>query len=109
MVEPGAFRTNFLGAFKSNSKDHLEQYSAAKTAMNIFETFQGRQRGDPVKAADRIVELASGQGMAGHLKGRVLRLPLGPDCIGRFETKIKTISQDLEKVREVGMSTAVVE
>lgn len=107
LVEPGAFRTNFLGAFRANSKANLDQYSTAQFAMKIFETFNGKQRGDPMKAAERIVELVSGQGMAGHLKGTILRLPLGPDCIGKFEAKIQSMSADLEKVKEVGMSTDI--
>ena len=107
LVEPGAFRTNFLGAFKKNNQANLEKYTTAKTAMNIFSTFSGKQKGDPVKAAERIVEAADGQGMAGHLKGKVLRLPLGPDCFGRFEAKVKALSADMENAREVAMSTNI--
>ena len=62
IIEPGAFRTNFLGAFKTNSKANLERYSTASTTMKIFETFQGKQRGDPKKAAQRIFELVGGEG-----------------------------------------------
>ena len=109
LVEPGAFRTNFLSAFKSNSKAHLEEYPTANKAMTIFSSFSGKQRGDPMKAAERIVEAVSGQGMAGPLKGQVLRLPLGPDIIGRYEAKVKSLSDDLEKAREAGMSTDIVE
>lgn len=43
--------------------------------------------------------------MAGGLKGKVLRMPLGEDCVKRYEGKIKTMREDLEKVREVAGST----
>lgn len=105
IVEPGAFRTNFLGAFKVNSKATLDLYPAAKTIMNKFETWQGQQPGDPVKAAQRIVEAVTGQGFAGDLKGNVLRMPIGPDCVQRLEVKIKALSADLEKCRAVATST----
>lgn len=77
--------------------------------MKIFETFQGKQRGDPAKAALRIFEIVVGQGMAGDLKGNVLRLPLGPDCVQRFELKVKNMSDDLATSRDVCMSTDIVE
>lgn len=73
--------------------------------MHIFSTFSGKQKGDPSKAAERIVEVVDGRGMAGHLKGQVLRLPLGPDCFGRYEAKVKALAADMEKVREVAAST----
>ena len=66
----------------------------------------GQQPGDPAKAAARIFEAVSGQGMAGHLKGKVLRMPLGDDCVERFEVKIKSMGEDLENVTEVAGSTS---
>ena len=87
----------------------MELYPTAKKAMTVFENFAGKQCGDQAKAAECIVALVSGEGMAGRLKGEVWRLPLGPDCIARLEGKIKSLSANLEKVREVGMSTDIVE
>ena len=66
----------------------------------------GQQSGDPAKAAARIVEAVSGRGLASHLKGQVLRMPLGEDCVERFELKIKSMGQDLEKGREVAGATS---
>ena len=60
--------------------------------------------GDASKCASRIVEAVSGKGLAGSLKGKVLRLPLGSDCVGRLEAKIASLSRDLEASREVGRS-----
>jgi len=102
LVEPGAFRTNFLGAFKKNSETNLDKYTTAKTAMNIFSSFSGKQKGDPVKAAERIVEAIDGP-----LRGQVLRLVLGPDCLGRYEGKIAALQADLAKFRSVAVSTNI--
>ena len=105
LVEPGAFRTNFLGAFKTNSQANLQHYKPAQAAFKKFEEAAGKQPGDPVKAAAAIVEVVSGQGAAGHLKGKLHRLPLGPDCLGRMEAKLKSVSDDMEASRKVGEST----
>lgn len=108
LVEPGAFRTNFLSAFKTNSLAHLGEYETAKMTAKVFNSFQGKQRGDPCKAAQCIVEAVSGQGKAGGLKGKVLRLPLGPDCVARLEGKIRSLTTDLEETRAVAESTDIV-
>ena len=106
IVEPGAFRTNFLSAIALPNKPHTEDYENVQAVLGKFSAMAGQQPGDPVKAAARIVEAVSGQGLAGHLKGQVLRLPLGEDCVERFEVKIKTMGQDLEKGREIAKSTS---
>ena len=73
--------------------------------MEKFEAVEGKQPGDPTKAAGRIVEAVSGTGMAGSVKGKALRMPLGPDCVGRYEQKVKRMGDDLETVRQAAMST----
>lgn len=105
IVEPGAFRTNFLSAIAVPNKPHTEDYKTVKAVFDKFETMAGQQKGDPTKAAARIYEAVSGQGMAGGLKGKVLRMPLGEDCMERFEVKIKNMSEDLKAVREAALST----
>ena len=107
IVEPGAFRTKFLAAFKTPAKSSVEHYSAAKGVLDKFEEWEGKQPGDAVKAAARIVEAVSGKGMAGKLKGKVQRLPLGHDAVARVEAKIKALSTDLDATREAAMSTNI--
>lgn len=110
LVEPGQFRTSFLSAFKTPStKSSLEHYDNTKKVFEHFQEIDGKQRGDASKAATRIVETVAGTGMAGNLKGKVLRLPLGPDCVERYESKVKSMSDDLEAARKVAMSTDVSE
>ena len=104
VVEPGALRTNFWSAVKTTEKSTIENYSAVKTVFDHFGKLREGSPGDASKCAARIVEAVSGTGMAGPLKGKVLRLLLGSDCVGRMEAKIKSLSQDLESTREVAIS-----
>lgn len=108
IVEPGVFRTRFLAAYKTTaSTANLGHYSSAKAVLDRFAVMDGKQQGDPSKAAARIVEVVTGEGLAGHLKGKVLRMPLGPDCVGRYEGKIESMRRDLETVGEIARSTNV--
>lgn len=108
LVEPGQFRTSFLSAFKTpSSKSSMEHYANTKKVFDHFQEIDGKQRGDASKAAARIVEAVAGTGMAASLDRKILRLPLGPDCLERYESKVKSMSDDLEAAREMAMSTDV--
>jgi NAD(P)-dependent dehydrogenase (short-subunit alcohol dehydrogenase family) len=111
LVQPGAFRTNFLGAYKMTSSLSLKEYPAANSVIEKFKAWPGKQPGDAEKAATRIVEAVSGKGLAGGVmaeaKGKVVRLPLGPDCVRRFEGKLNALKGNLEVGREAAMSTDV--
>lgn len=65
----------------------------------------GIQQGDPEKAAARILDVVAGTGLGKNL-GHVLRLPLGDDCVKRFEAKIEALRADLERTREIAATTA---
>ncbi|KAL4902911.1 hypothetical protein BDW74DRAFT_157101 [Aspergillus multicolor] len=107
IVEPGAFRTNFLSAVQKTAAPLLEPYKGGPVDVTLqrFETAQGRQRGDPGKAVRRVFEVVTGTGEAGDLKGKVLRLPLGPDCVERVEGKMRRLRGDLDMARDVAMGT----
>lgn len=107
IVEPGAFRTNFLNAVQRNETGLSQAYvgGPVNVVLDKFDTMQGTQKGDPIKGVARIFEAVTGEGQAGGLKGKILRLPLGPDCVERIEAKLKSVSNDLEAAREVALST----
>ena len=106
IVEPGAFRTNFLGAYiTSKSTANLVHYPAAKATFDKFNAFAGKQPGDTVKGAEAIVQVASGKGTRSPKVGKAMRLPLGPDCIARLEAKIKSMKDDLDGNRSVSEGT----
>ncbi|KAI1465221.1 NAD(P)-binding protein [Daldinia caldariorum] len=107
IVEPGAFRTNFLRGSVANEKglpEHEKDTPVGKT-MQKFNQLQGAQRGDPDKLADRVFEVVTGEGEAGALKGKILRLPLGKDCLDRLDAKISRLKSDVEASRTVAEST----
>ncbi len=66
----------------------------------------GKQTGDPEKAADRIYEAATGEGMAGHLSGKVLRLVLGQDSMDRIRRNNDAFLGELKLQEETAPSTA---
>ncbi|RFN42345.1 hypothetical protein FIE12Z_12829 [Fusarium flagelliforme] len=107
IVEPGAFRTNFLDAsIKSNiSVEKAYEGTLLGETLKKFANSAGKQRGDPNKAVDIIYEVATGEGEAGALKGKILRLPLGEDCFTRLGTKLQSLHHDFDATREIGTTT----
>ncbi|KAL4986540.1 hypothetical protein BDW68DRAFT_178661 [Aspergillus falconensis] len=107
IVEPGAFRTNFLSAVQKTETALSEPYKGGPVdiVLGKFEAAQGKQRGDPGKAVKRVFEVVTGTGEAGALKGKILRLPLGPDCVERIEGKMARLQSDLDAARAVAMGT----
>ncbi|GKZ38933.1 hypothetical protein AbraIFM66950_011507 [Aspergillus brasiliensis] len=107
VVEPGAFRTNFLAAAVKNETGLSEAYrgTPVDAVLGKFDGMQGTQLGDPAKGVARVFEVVTGQGQAGALKGKILRLPLGSDCVARIEAKLQSLSHDLDAAREAALST----
>lgn len=98
-------RTNFWSAYQTPQKSSVEEYTAVKETLEHFNDFgPDGPPGDASKCASRIVEAVSGTGMAGELKGKVFRLPLGSDCVARLEAKIASLSRDLEATRKAATS-----
>jgi NAD(P)-dependent dehydrogenase (short-subunit alcohol dehydrogenase family) len=105
LVEPGAFRTQFAAAMVFPKNTMAEIYPPVQDVIEKLMMYHGTQRGDPNKAATRIVEAVDGAGLGGQVTGKVLRLALGKDCIARWEKKIESEKADLETGRAVGEST----
>lgn len=107
IVEPGAFRTQFLSAFVEPAAGMNKDYAGTplENVLHMFRSANGNQPGDPCKAAQRIVEVVSGIGM-GAGKGNLLRLPLGPDCYKRFQAKLENMQENLVQVTEIAHSTS---
>lgn len=104
IVEPGAFRTNFLNAFVSVKKG-VGEGAALGTSMDRWSAMAGKQPGDPRKGAEVIFQVVTGEGAAGRLKGEVLRLPLGKDAVARIEAKAERVKLDVAAARDVACST----
>ncbi|GKZ27743.1 hypothetical protein AbraIFM66951_005479 [Aspergillus brasiliensis] len=108
LVEPGAFRTNFIGSHRLPAAGLTKDYEGTPLATTVafFENYAGKQPGDPQKAVQRILDVIQLQG-AGEGKGHLLRLPLGSDCFPRMVAKLDAVRQNLEEFREVALSTDV--
>ncbi|KAI3318921.1 putative short-chain dehydrogenase [Xylariaceae sp. AK1471] len=107
IVEPGAFRTNFLGQLQLSEKPLPDDYKTNVVGETIqkFSAANGKQAGDPDKAVARIFEIVTGEGMAGELRGKVLRLVLGEDALTRMKRNNDNFIHDFTVGEKVALST----
>lgn len=107
VVEPGAFRTKFLGAYVTPKAGLNKAYEGAPVdkALKMFESKHGEQEGDPVKGAQRIYDVVTGSGMGAGKEG-LLRVVIGPDAYARFAAKNKEVAENLEAMKEIANSTS---
>ncbi len=103
IVEPGGFRTDFLNSATSM---RVEPASIADYALGAgpvreaLANYDGRQPGDPVKAAKAIVDIT-------EVTEPPLRLQLGADAIERVEAKLDRVRRELDAWRHVALSTGI--
>lgn len=107
IVEPGGFRTNFMGAFVANERGIGRDGPGGLLArtMEGWSASHGKQPGDPVRGVDAIFQVVAGEGEAGGLKGKVLRLPLGRVCVEGIEAKLERVRKDVDATRDVAYGT----
>ena len=106
LVEPGAFRSNFLGAAVKAKSGLSEAYKGTVTddTMKYFEWADRKQPGDIEKGARKMFEVITATGDGVGLE-KYLRAPLGSDCIGDLEKKIQSLQENLEAYREIAKTT----
>ncbi|KAM9883088.1 estradiol 17-beta-dehydrogenase (short-chain dehydrogenase) [Verticillium dahliae] len=107
VVEPGYFRTGFLNAgARLHAKERLGAYRDGPAAekMADLDRANDNQAGDPVKAAEVIVDVLTRSGVA---EGRAipLRLVLGTDCLATVRQKCKDTVALLDEWQDVSAST----
>jgi NAD(P)-dependent dehydrogenase (short-subunit alcohol dehydrogenase family) len=99
IVEPGPFRTDFLGRSVATAERQIDAYS--ETAGNLRryrDSNDGRQAGDPAKAVAVILSAVDADDPPLHL-------PLGPIAYGMAERKLAAFRADMDAWREVAIST----
>ncbi|RHZ46332.1 putative short chain oxidoreductase/dehydrogenase [Aspergillus thermomutatus] len=106
IVEPGAFRTNFLSAYATPAAGLNPVYegTAIDQVLQVFQRGDGTQAGDPVKAVERIIDVIQGTGVGAGKTG-LLRLPLGRDCMSRARVKMDELTKNLDEMEEIACST----
>ncbi|NUP22199.1 MAG: SDR family NAD(P)-dependent oxidoreductase [Streptomyces sp.] len=100
IVEPGGFRTDFLnGTSLQVQPASISDYEAgAGPTRAALAANDGRQPGDPVKAAAAIVDVA-------EVAEPPLRLQLGADAVERVEAKLDLVRRELDQWRSIALST----
>ncbi|MBC8151424.1 MAG: SDR family NAD(P)-dependent oxidoreductase [Bacteroidetes bacterium] len=98
LVEPGPFRTNFAGTGLGLAKAIINDYSAtAGVFRERIKSIDGKQEGDPRKAARAIIQIA-------RSANPPLRLVLGKIAIGTITSKIESLQNDLNLHRDLAAS-----
>ncbi|MCF0069980.1 oxidoreductase [Dyadobacter sp. CY261] len=100
IVEPGYFRTEFLkaGSFVT-PKNEIADYKEVRESQALHEQqINGQQPGDPEKAADAMIRIAGEANPPLHLL-------LGSDAFGLAQSKIASLTDELETWKEVSIST----
>jgi len=100
VVEPGAFRTDFLtpGSLRIVGRSIDAYASSAHAVIDKLAAMDGSQLGDPAKAAMAILEVA------GSAQPPV-RIALGTDAVARVEAKLKLVARELTEWRGLSEST----
>ncbi|RVX71871.1 hypothetical protein B0A52_04270 [Exophiala mesophila] len=109
IVEPGGFRTNFFSKealqIVQPSKAYEAENNPVGSTLAKFSSTGSRALGDPMMAAKRIFEVATGTGLGEGLGDDILRLPLGADCYARAMKSHEARSKNLDSVKHIAMST----
>lgn len=98
IIEPGGFRTDFAGASTSLDEGRPEYDAVVGKAARMQREYDGRQPGDPARAARAILQIAA-------LDAPPLRLALGSDAVAAIERVEHARLDELARWRELSVST----
>jgi len=100
IVEPGPFRTQFLSTSLKMAQNKIDAYQKGPVGQmyQYQQKMDGKQEGDPVKAAKAIVDyIQSGK--------ENLRLPLGKVTIQSMRAKLAAVEKDIAANEAISLST----
>jgi len=98
IIEPGGFRTDFAGASTSLVEGRPEYDAVVGNAARMQREYDGRQPGDPARAARAILAIAA-------MPEPPLRLALGSDAVAAIERAEHARLDELARWRELSVST----
>jgi len=98
IIEPGGFRTDFAGSSTQLSEDLPEYDSTVGAAVRFQRSYNGRQPGDPAKAAAALLYVAS-------LAEPPLRLLLGSDSYAAAEKNALDKIESDRNWKDLSLST----
>jgi NAD(P)-dependent dehydrogenase (short-subunit alcohol dehydrogenase family) len=98
IVEPGGFRTDFAGSSTELSEGHPAYDSTVGVTARFQRNYNGKQPGDPKKAAQAIVHLTQD-------RNPPLRLLLGSDAYSAVEKNDLARLEEARIWKELSVST----
>ena len=99
IVQPGPFRTEFISRSLERATAAIPDYEASSGKFRRFlETMNGRQPGDPAKAADAIIAAVESDNPP-------LRLVLGKYAIDKTRRKLGSAARELDAGSAAGAAT----
>ncbi|MFB0498674.1 oxidoreductase [Mucilaginibacter sp. Mucisp84] len=99
VVAPGAFRTSFLTAGSlSITGNQIDDYTEVRAIHNKYLKMDGKQAGDPEKAATAIINTV-------YEENPPLYLLLGGDAYNRALAKLDTLHNEIRQWEDVTCST----
>lgn len=99
IVEPGPFRTDFIGRSLDRTNGDIADYQqTVGNFLAFLEKIDGSQPGDPVKAAEAIVAAVESENPP-------RRLALGAYAIKKIEEKLKAVEADLTAWKTISLGT----
>lgn len=94
LVEPGPFRTDFAGRSLIRSKTVIEEYdSTVHARLRMMANYSGSQKGDPVRAAQAIIDVVAAPNPP-------LRLVLGQVALDGAREKLAQVAADIDAWEE---------
>ena len=98
-VEPGGFRTDWAGRSMVRAPRSIADYDAMFEPLRSARAQRsGKQNGDPLKAAQAVLQLIEAQEPPLHL-------PLGADAVQGIRDKIAMLQRELDAWEELSLST----
>lgn len=98
IVEPGGFRTGFAQTAHDADEGRPEYGAVVGDAVRMQRDYDGRQPGDPAKAADVVLKLV-------EMVHPPLRIALGSDAVNAIATADRQRLDMLERWRTYSVST----
>ena len=99
IVEPGPFRTEFLGRSINTARNEIPAYADTSGKLRAYrDGNNGKQAGDPEKAVAVILKAVDAEQPPLHL-------PLGPVAYGIAEKKLAAFKQDMDAWRGAAIAT----
>ena len=99
IVEPGPFRTEFLGRSIATAKAEIDAYAETSGKLRQYrDSNNGKQAGDPEKAVAVILKAVDADEPPLHL-------PLGPVAYSIAEKKLASFAKDMEAWRDIAAAT----